>query len=114
MVALDAHLLAQRGSGVFDRRAEVEVVLGGFGRRHEHVQDAVARLDTERGANHERIRLEPARRGLGASTPGRCREIARGRLAWPPIGLPFDRGGSPAELGSRGQRIASARTGSRS
>ena len=70
VVALDANLLALRGSGVFDGRAEIEVVLGGFGRRHEHVQDAVARLDTERGANHERIRLEPARRGLGASTAG--------------------------------------------
>jgi hypothetical protein len=56
-IALEAHLRAERGGGVFDRGDQVEVLLEQAARRHEHVQDAVARLDAQRGAREIRRRL---------------------------------------------------------
>ena len=85
-IALDPHRGAELRGHVFDRRDELEVVLGVGDRRHEDVEEAVARLGGERRANG------PLGRRVRA--PLRC--VPRPRLA------PRDRLGQAA---GRSRRI---------
>ena len=50
-IAFDVHRRRQFGGRRFDRAQQFEIIGRGFGRRHEHAQPAVARLDRERRAH---------------------------------------------------------------
>ena len=63
-IALQHHLAAEFGGGVLDRGGERQPVLGGVERREEHVDQAAARLDAERGAHQVRLAAADHRRLL--------------------------------------------------
>ena len=91
-VAFDVHRQVELGGGRLDGGEKLEIVLELLDRRHEHAEPAVARLDRERGAHRNGLRLngrasrsrrpEPrARRGRrsGAAGAGECARH-RGRV----------------------------------
>ena len=84
-IAFDPHGQGQGGRRVFDRRDQLEVILQSLQGRHEQVQPAVARLDTDRRPHHVGSRLAASRRcgrlGRGQRQLRGRRRRRRGRAA---------------------------------
>ena len=65
-IAFHAHRRLPFARDLFDGREQLEIILERLRRRHEHAEDAVARLDSERGAHRHvgvELRLDRRRRG---------------------------------------------------